>query len=60
MALHSPGPAHDAEVATGEARQETIRNLLESLTDKTSGAVPLPQDRDPWGNSVPPVFVANG
>ena len=34
-----PGPAHDAEVATGEARQETIRNLLESLTDKTSGAV---------------------
>ena len=33
------GPAHDAEVAAGHARQEAIRGLLRSLAGKTGGAV---------------------
>ena len=33
------GPAHDAEVADGQARQEAIRGLLHSLTEGTGGAV---------------------
>ena len=33
------GPAHDAEVAEGEARQEAIRGLLRSLVDTTDGEV---------------------
>ena len=33
------GPAHDAEVAAGQARQEAIRGLLHALADETSGAV---------------------
>ena len=34
-----PGPAHDAEVAEGQARQEAIRDLLRSLAGQTGGAV---------------------
>ena len=33
------GPAHDAEVADGQARQEAIRGLLRSLAEKTGGEV---------------------
>ena len=33
------GPAHDAEVAEGQARQEAIRGLLRSLADRTGGEV---------------------
>ena len=33
------GPAHDAEVAAGQARQEAIRGLLRSLADRTGGEV---------------------
>ena len=33
------GPAHDAEVAEGRARQEAIRALLRSLAGETGGAV---------------------
>ena len=32
-----PGPAHDEEVAAGEALQETIRELLCSLAESTAG-----------------------
>ena len=39
-----PGPAHDAEVAEGQARQEAIRGLLPSLEEETGGAVI--QDRE--------------
>ncbi len=34
-----PGPAHDAEVAEGQARQEAIRDLLQSLAETTGGQV---------------------
>ena len=34
-----PGPAHDAAVAEGVARQETIRGLLRSLAEATGGEV---------------------
>ena len=34
-----PGPAHDAEVAEGQARQKAIRDLLLSLADQTDGQV---------------------
>ena len=33
------GPAHDTEVAEGQARQEVIRGLLRSLADATGGEV---------------------
>ena len=33
------GPAHDAEVAEGQARQQVIRGLLRSLADETGGEV---------------------
>ena len=33
------GPAHDAAVAEGQARQEAIRGLLRSLADRTGGEV---------------------
>ncbi len=33
------GPAHDAEVAEGQARQEAIRGLLDSLAEQTGGEV---------------------
>ena len=33
------GPAHDADVAAGEARQTEIRRLLKLITDSTSGVV---------------------
>ena len=33
------GPAHDAEVAEGQARQEAIRGLLRSLAAETGGGV---------------------
>ena len=33
------GPAHDADVAEGQARQEAIRGLLRSLIDQTAGEV---------------------
>ena len=33
------GPAHDADVKEGQARQEVIRGLLRSLADKTGGEV---------------------
>ena len=33
------GPAHDAEVAQGHARQEAIRSLLHSLAGQTGGEV---------------------
>ena len=39
-----PGPAHDAEVAKGRARQEAIRGLLRSLEKETGGRAI--QDRD--------------
>ena len=39
-----PGPAHDAEVAEGQARQKAIRDLLLSLADQTDGQVV--RDRD--------------
>ena len=39
-----PGPAHDAEVAEGQERQEAIRGLLRSLAEETGGAVI--QDRE--------------
>ena len=34
-----PGPAHDAEVAEGQERQEAIRGLLGSLAEETGGEV---------------------
>ena len=34
-----PGPAHDAEVAEGRARQNAIRGLLQSLAEDTAGEV---------------------
>ena len=34
-----PGPAHDAEVAEGRARQEAIRDLLSVLGEETGGEV---------------------
>ena len=34
-----PGPAHDAAVAEGQARQEAILGLLRSLADQTDGKV---------------------
>ena len=34
-----PGPAHDAEVAEGRARQDEIRGLLQSLAQATGGEV---------------------
>ena len=34
-----PGPAHDAEVAEGQDRQEEIRGLLRSLAEATGGEV---------------------
>ena len=34
-----PGPAHDAEVAEGRARQDDIRGLLQSLAQATGGEV---------------------
>ena len=34
-----PGPAHDAEVAEGVARQAAIRDLLRSLAETTGGEV---------------------
>ena len=33
------GPAHDAEVAEGKARQETLRGLLQSIAQATGGEV---------------------
>ncbi len=33
------GPAHDADVTEGRARQEAIRGLLRSLAEETGGAV---------------------
>ena len=39
-----PGPAHDAEMAEGQARQEAIRGLLRSLAKQTGGA--LIKDRE--------------
>ncbi len=39
-----PGPARDAEVAEGQARQEAIRGLLRSLADQTCREVV--RDRD--------------
>ena len=33
------GPVRDAEVAEGQARQETIRSLLQSLTDRMDGEI---------------------
>ena len=35
----SPGPAHDAEVAEGKARQGVLRGLLQSLAQATGGEV---------------------
>ena len=35
----SPGPARDADIAAGQAKQETIRNLLKCLAETTEGAV---------------------
>ena len=34
-----PGPAHDAEVAEGQERQESIRGLLRSLSEASGGEV---------------------
>ena len=34
-----PGPANDAEVAEGRARQETLRGLLQSIAQATGGEV---------------------
>ena len=35
----APGPAHDAEVADGLARQQAIRDLLVTLADNTAGEI---------------------
>ena len=34
-----PGPAHDAEVTEGQARQQAIRDLLRALAEETGGKV---------------------
>ena len=39
-----PGPAHDAEVTEGKARQEAIRGLLRSLGEENGGS--MIQDRE--------------
>ena len=39
-----PGPAHDAEVAAGQVRQQTIRGILGALAETTDGE-PI-RDRD--------------
>ena len=46
----SPGPAHDAEVAEGLARQERIRDLLNLLSERLEGQVIL--DRDCFTNLI--------
>ena len=43
-----PGPAHDAEVAEGQERQEAIRGLLRSLAEETGGAVWCRTARRSW------------
>ena len=45
-----PGPAHDEEVAEGEARQEKIRDLLCSLAESTGGE--LVRDRDTFTKTL--------
>ncbi len=44
------GPAHDAEIAEGQARQETIRGLLRAL-GKAMGAKVVP-DREAFGAAL--------
>ncbi len=45
-----PGPAHDAEVAEGRARQNAIRCLLQSLAQDTGGEVV--RDRETFAASL--------
>ncbi|MDE2695526.1 MAG: class I SAM-dependent DNA methyltransferase [Chloroflexota bacterium] len=52
------GPAHDAEVAEGQARQEAIRGLLRSLADETGGEVV--RDRDAFVEVLRGVEAAAG
>ena len=52
------GPAHDAEVTEGEARQEAIRGLLRSLADQTGGAVV--RDREAFVEALRGAEVAAG
>ena len=40
-----PGPAHDADVAEGQARQQAILRLLNSLAGRTNGEVIRNRDR---------------
>ena len=52
------GPAHDAEVAAGQARQDAIRGLLRSLVDKTGGEVM--RDREAFVEVLRGVEAAEG
>ncbi len=52
------GPAHDAEVAAGEARQQAIRGLLRSLAGETGGEVV--RDRGAFVDVLRGVEAASG
>ncbi|MCY4614853.1 MAG: SAM-dependent DNA methyltransferase, partial [Chloroflexi bacterium] len=52
------GPAHDADVAEGQARQEAIRGLLRSLADQTGGEVV--RDREAFVEVLRGVESASG
>ena len=52
------GPAHDAEVAAGHARQEAIRGLLRSLAGQTGGEVV--RDREAFVEVLRGVEAAEG
>ena len=52
------GPARDAEVAEGQARQETIRSLLWSLADQMGGEVV--RDRETFGEVLRGAEAAAG
>ncbi len=53
-----PGPAHDAEVAEGQARQEAIRGLLRALGTAMGGKV-VP-DREAFGAALDAAAKAAG
>ena len=41
----SPGPAHDAEVSDGKARQQAVRDTLATLADATGGEIVSNRDK---------------
>ncbi len=53
-----PGPAHDAEVAEGQARQEAIRGLLRGLWKTTGGEVV--RDRETFVEELRGAETASG